>query len=101
MAGIPLAEAIQELRAELTRATKQGADETIRFVPGPIELELGIEVSLTGETSGKVKFWVVEIDAEGELARVATHKLKLSLRPVDAAGHDITVNDSVPRRPGG
>lgn len=82
MPGIPLAAAIAELRREVTKAIDDARGEALQFRLGPIELELQVELSREGGGSGKIQAWVVELGAEGKLARADTHTVKLTLEPV-------------------
>ncbi len=83
---IELAEVIRELRAELERARWAGESAELRFELGPVQLEL--EVALTHEAGGggKVRFWVVEVGAEGKVASSSTQKVTLTLTPTLVAG---------------
>jgi hypothetical protein len=99
MSGIALAQAVQDLRQELTSALEEGRGKNLRFKPGQIELELGVEVTMEAGAKGGVKFWVVELGADGKTGRVGTHKLKLSLQPVDKDGHEFLIRDEVATRP--
>ena len=55
---LPLASAIEELRAELLDALKQGAGKDLQFKLEPIELELKVVVTKKGEGNAGVRFWV-------------------------------------------
>ncbi|WP_026604493.1 trypco2 family protein [Methylomonas sp. 11b] len=88
-----LAEVIQELRQSLATASTQGAAETIRFNVNSVEVELQmvVEKSVGGKAGGKFNFWVLgAIDAEASAGykSAATHKIKLSLQPVDVKNPD-------------
>lgn len=78
---IELADMIGELRGELGRAIVAGADEDLRFDLGTIELEVAVAVERQGTTGTKVKFWVLEIGADGTMTKSSTQRLKLSLQP--------------------
>ena len=78
---IELSELIRELRAELQSAMVQGASEELRFEVGPVELELNVGVTKEGGGGAKVKFWVVEVGAQGKGSQVATQRVKLTLQP--------------------
>lgn len=88
-----LAEVIQELRKSLATASAQGEAETIRFNVNSVEVELqvAVEKSVAGEAGGKFDFWVLgDLNAKTTAGykNVATHKIKLSLQPVDAKNPD-------------
>jgi hypothetical protein len=100
---VGLADAIRDLRAELSKAMQEGEGEGLRFRVEPVELEFELAVTSTKGGGGGIKFWV--ITAEGKLDRstAATHRIKLSLAPlaVTAAGdkQDVIVSEEVPGRP--
>ena len=62
---IELAEVIRGLREELQRAIAAGEGEALRFELGPIELEVSVAVQASAQAGAKVRFWVVELGAEG------------------------------------
>jgi hypothetical protein len=97
---IPLAKAIEDLRAELLAAVSEGKGKDLRFKLKPVELELSLDVTWTGEANAGVKFWVVDIGAKGSAERAATHKLTLTLEPVDSQGNEFLVRDTVDKLPG-
>jgi hypothetical protein len=97
MVGLP--DAIRTLRAELSEAMKEGAGEEVRFRVGPVELEFGVEVTQEAGVSGGIKFWVVSLEAEGKGARATTHRLTLTLMPLDSSGADLQVGGRVSERP--
>ncbi|MFO1036166.1 MAG: trypco2 family protein [Geminicoccaceae bacterium] len=98
-ASIPLAEAIKDLRAELLEAMREGADKGLRFRLKPVELELNLSMSREGGAGGKVKFWVVELGADGKLQQATTHRLKLILEPRGPGGKEVDVSDADAERP--
>jgi hypothetical protein len=83
---IPLAAAIEELRAELLRALDLGKDQPLQFRVKPVELEMNLTVTRDASASGGVKFWVANVGAEASQERAASHKIKLVLEPVSADG---------------
>jgi hypothetical protein len=82
MQRLGLADAIQSLRAELTQAITAGADETLRFEVGEIDVEFHVAVDVTAKSG--VKFWVVELG--GEAGRTSTHSVRIPLRPTRRDG---------------
>ena len=56
-------------------------------------------MTLEGGGKGEVKFWVVTIGADGKASRAGTHKIKLSLQPVDKDGREFLIRDEVVERP--
>ena len=97
--GIPLAKAIQDLRAELLRAVAEGQGKDLRFKLDPVELELSVGMTYKGGVNAGVKFWVVEFGAKGDVERAGSHKLKLKLTPVDKNGNQFMVRDTVEKLP--
>ena len=77
-----VADAIQEIRQELTSAMAQGEGQSLRFKPGPVELELQLEISREVGGSGGIKWLVVSANAEGKVTRASTHTVKLTLQPL-------------------
>ena len=78
---IELSEMISELRRELYRAIDSGTDERLRFELGPVEVEVTVGVDSKGTAGAKVRFWVVELGGDGELARSSLQRIKLTLQP--------------------
>ncbi|MGH3815899.1 MAG: trypco2 family protein [Pseudonocardiaceae bacterium] len=78
---VELAQVIGQLRQELTAAMREGAGEDLRFELGPVELELTIAVSREAGPNAKVRFWVVELGADGKMASQATQRITLTLDP--------------------
>ena len=89
---LELAEVIRALRQELVNAQQPGLDEKIRFRVNNIEVELEtvVEKEVGGKSSGKIRFWVVDADAEvsGKYKMATRHKIKLSLQPMDINNPD-------------
>lgn len=78
---IELAELIRELRQELNTALMDGPSGVVRFELGPVEIEATVAVGRKGGAGGKVRFWVVEAGAEGQLEASQTHRISLTLHP--------------------
>lgn len=95
--GIPLAKVIADLRSELLAAVAEGRQKELRFKLKPVELELSIAMTLKGEAGAQVKFWVVELGGKGSGEKTATHKLRLTLEPVDSRGGEFLVSDTMER----
>jgi hypothetical protein len=97
---IGLADAIENLRQELTEATKRGEGQSLRFNVNGIDLELAVEIAREGGAGGKVSFKVLsvggEIGGEGKLSHSNVHRIKVTLKP---AGGSYQVDDTVSKRP--
>jgi hypothetical protein len=82
---IELAEVVQQLRAEFSRALEFASGDDVRFELGPIELEVMVGLERSGGGMGKVRFMVIEVGDKVGLASSSTQRIKLTLRPVDIA----------------
>ncbi|WP_438484458.1 trypco2 family protein [Streptomyces sp. S186] len=94
-----LGETISAIRAELQGAMEAGAQDSLRFRTGPVELEFTVEVKKDGGAKAKVFVlpWSVEAHAAGSVGR--THRVKLTLQPVDGGDNDLTISADSPQRP--
>jgi hypothetical protein len=87
-----LAEAIAAVREQLSRAQKEGADEDLRFRVGPVELEFDMVMSRTAGAQGGLKVYVLTLGAKGEWTSGSTHRVKVTLQPIDPrTGEDAKV----------
>lgn len=82
-ASVGLAEAIRDLRRELTEAMSEGQDKQIRFELGPVEMEFLLEISKAAEGDVGVRFCVVSLGTKGSLSSGSTHRVTLTLTPRD------------------
>lgn len=82
-----LADAIAELRAEISRARTEGEGKDVRFAAKAIEVELSIDFGWTAEASAAVSKWVpfVDLGAKGGGSEKSLHKIKLTLE-IDTGG---------------
>jgi polyisoprenoid-binding protein YceI len=84
---LELAQVIKALRSEIYTAKQQAEGETIRFNINSVDVEFETTVEVEGnlELGGKIKFYVFDVDAKGSgtVNKATTHKIKLSLQPVD------------------
>jgi hypothetical protein len=99
---IGLAEAIAELRAELSRARREGQDTDIRLAVGEIEVELGLEFAWSREGSGGAKvFTFLELSGKAGSNENSTHRLRLKLEiadPEDATTKHREISSISPRQ---
>ena len=79
--AVELAELIGQLRAELTKAMDAGDGADLRFERAPVELELTVAVNKEAKPGAKVRFWVVELGAEGTVASQSRQRITLTLDP--------------------
>ena len=84
---IRLADAIAELRAEISRAKQEGEGKDVRFAAKAIEVELSLDFHWTAEVSGGVSKWIpfVDLAAKGSGGENSLHKIKLTLE-IDTGG---------------
>jgi hypothetical protein len=85
---IELAAVIRDLRDELERAVVSGGGDVLRFELGPVELEVTVAVERSGQSGGKVRFWVVELGGQGTRDATDTQRIKLVLTPRLVGGED-------------
>jgi hypothetical protein len=96
---IELAAVIWDLRAELEAAVAAADGAGLVFELGPVELEVSVALERSGSGGARVRFWVVEADAQGKAVRTGTQKVKLSLTP-RLAGTDVSPKVSGQAVPG-
>jgi hypothetical protein len=90
-----LAAAIEVVRAELQRAAEAGAGSSLRFIPGPVELDFEVAFSTMAEAEGGVKVWVLAGGAKGQASRGRTQRLKVTLNPLDmSTGEPPQISDT-------
>ena len=81
MAELGLAEAIRRLRGEISEAAQNAAGEELQFALGPIELELQVELVISGGAKADFKWVVVSLGAEAKAQNLQRHRVKLTLLP--------------------
>jgi hypothetical protein len=81
--GVELASVIRQLRAELNEALEDAQGERLRFELGPVQVSLTVTVGREGGAGAKVRFWVIEADADAKLSRESIQEIKLVLTPID------------------
>jgi hypothetical protein len=91
--GVELASAIGEVRRQIARAVDEGEGSPIAFRAGPIELELEVAYTSATDGSGGVDVWVVSAQAHHERSTTTTHRLRVTLTPVDRRGNDQLIDD--------
>jgi hypothetical protein len=82
-----LADAIAELRAEISHARQKGEGKDVRFAAKSIEVELSIDFGWTAEATAGVSKWIpfVDLSAKGGGSEKSLHKVKLILE-IDTGG---------------
>jgi ligand-binding sensor domain-containing protein len=97
---IPLAKAIEELRAELLMALQEGAGKELQFRLKPIQLELKVAVTKSAGADGGIKFWVADFSGKGSYEDAITHTLNLTLEVVGKDGRgEVLISETGERRP--
>ena len=96
--GLPLADFIGALRAEL-RAAALAKDPELQFNVGPVNVEFTLMTRHEGDVKAGIRFWVVEAGASASVAGESTQKVTLALTPVTASGESWQVADEVDERP--
>ena len=82
---IELSAAVSAIRRQLTEAARQGADESVHFEVGPIQMEFTVELGHETGAKGGVRAWVVSAGADVRATRGTTHRVSVTLTPKDAA----------------
>jgi hypothetical protein len=78
---IAIADAVDALREELEEAIQEGFAQSLQFELDQIELELHAGFTKSGSAGATVKWWVVELGAEGSVESTATQTVRLTLKP--------------------
>ena len=99
-AGVGLADAIGQVRAQLEQAIKDGEESPVAFRAGPVEMEFEVAFTRTGGVSGGFQLSVLSFGAKGEKSTAATHRVKVALTPADREGRDMLIGDTGPRDTG-
>ena len=78
-----LAETIAALRQELATALTEGRGHPLQFDLGDAEIEFQLAVTRDASADGGVRFGVISFGAKGRLADEATHRITLTMQPVE------------------
>ncbi len=101
--AVGLAEAIEQVRAELEQARETGADKDLRFRLGEVQLDFAVELSKEGGADAGVRLWVVSVGASGSASTTRTHTVAVKMIPQlkgsDGRYEDAYVGDEVSARP--
>jgi hypothetical protein len=84
-----LADAIAELRAEISEAMREGVGKDVRFMAKEIEVELSVDFDWAAEGSAGVSKWIpfVDLGVKGSGSEKSLHKVKLTLE-IDTQGDE-------------
>jgi Trypsin-co-occurring domain 2 len=91
--GIPLADLVNAVRAELETAAVNARGMQLQFEVQDVQLEVEVVASGTREAEGGLKLWVVNVGATGSKTSSATQKVTLKLGAVTADGRKFHVSD--------
>jgi NTP-dependent ternary system trypsin peptidase co-occuring protein len=91
--GIPLADLVNAVRAELESASIEARTQKLQFEVKDVQLELEVATTGTRTAEGGLKLWVVTIGGKGSKENAATHKVTLNLSAVTADGTKFRVSD--------
>ena len=95
---VPLADFVAGLRAELKVAA--GAREPgVEFEVGPVSVEFGVVTEVEAGAGARVRFWVVEAGGSARRSRQSTHRVSLTLTPMDEHGRPVHIGDSLQAPP--
>jgi hypothetical protein len=93
MEEFELSAVIAKLRAELSKAQKEGEGQDLRFLIDDIEVEFNVAVEDKGSVGGGVKFYVFSAKADASESQTVTQKLKLKMKALGPDGKRIRMND--------
>ncbi|QNP62973.1 trypco2 family protein [Streptomyces genisteinicus] len=96
---VGLAEAVSAVRSELTTAMDAGRDEKLKFRAGPVEMEFAVEVKKQAEGRLKVLVLPWTAEAKGSYGTTGTHRIKVTLQPVDEDGKDALIASHADEEP--
>ncbi len=89
-----LADTIGAVQRELSLAQAAGRGQLARFRAGPVELDLEVAVTRTGDGPAGVGLWVLPLDGRGDRVHATTQRIKIALQPLDPqTGQDGQVAD--------
>jgi Trypsin-co-occurring domain 2 len=89
--GIPLTDAVSQLRGELERAIVHAEGERLKFEAIDVTMEFQVGVTRTGEGHAGLKFWVLELGGGRSRENATTQTVGLRLKPVLADGRPVAI----------
>ncbi|MEU6578310.1 trypco2 family protein [Streptomyces sp. NPDC046805] len=97
---IPLADVLDQIRAELVDASARSMDQDLQFPVGTVQIELQVGVTQSADGKGGVKLWVVDLAGGTAISHQAVQKVIVNLEPpVDREGRRIRVAHELDERP--
>lgn len=94
-----LGDTVSSIREQLQEAMERGEGERLRFRTGPVELEFTVAVRKEGGARTKVLVLPWTVEAKGQSAAERTHKVRITLQPVDEHGDDLRIAADSMNRP--
>jgi hypothetical protein len=94
-----LGDTVSAVREQLQRAMVQGQGETLKFRTGPVEMEFAVEVKKEAGVKAKVFVLPWTVEAQGAVSTVGTHRIKITLQPVDDQGNDAKISAHASEEP--
>jgi hypothetical protein len=79
--NVTVADAIEQLRAQIEEAQRKGQKSNLRFLAKTVEIELGIVFKREIEGNAGVRAWFLDLSGKAKAGNEATHKIKLVLEP--------------------
>jgi len=92
--GVGLADAIDQVRRELADAIERGKESAVHFLAGPVVLDFQVEVTGTKGASGGISVSVISLGVKGERATANSHRVSITLTPVDQQGKRQLIRDT-------
>ncbi|MFC1407524.1 MULTISPECIES: trypco2 family protein [Streptacidiphilus] len=87
-----LGDTVEAVREQLQRALTQGQGQPLKFRTGPVEMEFTVEVKKEAGVKAKVFVLPWTVEAQGAVGRMGTHRIKVTLQPVDDQGNDALIS---------
>lgn len=95
--AIKLADAIQQLREQLSEAVQAGQNQEIVFTPTNIDLELAVTFTEEAKAGGGFKLLAfLDLSTEAKVGRESQHKVKLSLAVKRRDGGGVEMSSEQP-----
>lgn len=83
---VPLADAIDVVRKELTDAQDRAVGSAWRFTVETVTLEFTVQLRKLGEAGAGLRLGVVQAKAGGSYGRDDTHRIQVELKPHGESG---------------
>ena len=94
-----LGDTVSAVREQLQRAMAQGQGKPLKFRTGPVEMEFAVEVKKEAGVKAKVFVLPWTVEANAAAGRTGTHRIKITLQPVDGQGNDAQISGHASEEP--